>query len=95
MLQLAYRFQAPNDPGDGDDGQLGPPDGYPLEHEDLPYKVEVWDETGDFVEHVVAISANPAIGFAAYYAAAREFPGRAVTLRYKGRTLSRWTGRPH
>ena len=95
MLQLAYRFQASDDPGDGDDGQIMPPGGFPLEHEDLPYKVEVWDAAAAFVEHVVAVSANPAIGFAAYYAAAREFPGRDVTLRYKGRILSRWTGRSH
>lgn len=95
MLQLAYRLQAPNDPSDGGDGRLGPPGGFPLEHEDLPYKVEVWDETGAFVEHVVAVSANPAIGFAAYYAAAREYPGRDITLRHKDRVLSRWTGRSH
>ena len=42
-----------------------------------------------------AMSANPAVGFAAYYAAAREFPGRDITLRHKDRVLSRWTGRSH
>lgn len=95
MLQLAYKLQSPNDPTDDDDGRAGSFAGDPHEHEELPYKVEVWDETAAFVEHVVAVSANPAIGFAAYYAAAREFPGRDVTLRFKGRILSRWTGRTH
>ena len=95
MLQPAYAFQSPNDPSDGGAGKAGPFGGFPLENEDLPYRVEVWDETWAFVEHVVAVSANPAVGFAAYYAAAREFPGRDVTLRHKGRVLSRWTGRSH
>lgn len=95
MLQLAYKLQSPNDPTDGDDGRAGAFGGHPVEHDDLPYKVEVLDEAGAFVEHVVAVSANPAIGFAAYYAAAREYPGRDITLRYKDRILSRWTGRSH
>ena len=95
MLQLAYKLQSPSDPSDSDSGPPAPFGRSPTEHEDLPYKVEVWDEAGAFVEHVVAVSANPAIGFAAYYAAAREFPGRDVTLRYKDRVLSRWAGRSH
>lgn len=95
MLLLAYRFHSPNDPTDGDDGRAAPFGGFPLENEDLPYRVEVWDETAAYVEHVVAVSANPAVGFAAYYAAAREFPGRDITLRHKDQVLSRWTGRSH
>ena len=95
MLQLAYRLHSPDDPPEGDDGGGAGFAGYPLDAEDLPYKVEVWDDGGKFVEHVVAMSANPAVGFAAYYAAAREFPGRDITLRHKDRVLSRWTGRSH
>ena len=95
MLQLAYRLHAPADPPQRDDDPGAGYDGLSIEGEDLPYKVEVWDPAGEFVEHVVAVSANPAVGFAAYYAAAREFPGRDVTLRLKDRVLSRWTGRSH
>jgi hypothetical protein len=94
VLQPAYELQAPNDPSEGD-GQRRPLDGVSVETEDLPYRVEVWDETAAFVERVVAVSANPAIGYAAYYAAAREYPGRDVTLRHKDRILSRWAGRSH
>lgn len=94
MLQLAYKLQAANDPG-GRGGNAPVFGGGPAENDDLPYKVEVWDEAGEYVEHVVAVSANPAVGFAAYYAAAREFPGRDITLRHKDRILSRWSGRSH
>lgn len=68
---------------------------FPLEREDLPYKVEVWDDGGQFVEHVVAVSISPSIGYAAYFAATREYPGRAITLRHKGTVISRWTGKTH
>lgn len=95
MLQLAFKLHSSDDPGDRDAGDAGAFSGFPVEHEDLPYRVEVWDTAGKFVEYVVAVSANPAIGYAAYYAAAREYPGRDVTLRHKGRVLSRWTGRAH
>jgi hypothetical protein len=66
--------------------------GFPVEREELPYKVELWDEKGEFVDQVVAVSVSPAIGYAAYYAATREFPGRPITLRHKSRVISRWTG---
>ena len=94
MPRLAYKLHSGGDAADGD-GASAPFGGVPGENEDLPYKVEVWDAGGQFVEQVVAVSANPAIGFAAYYAAAREYPGRDVTLRYKDRVLSRWPGLTH
>jgi hypothetical protein len=95
VLQLAFKLQAPADPPEGGGPGSGAHRMIPIEGDDLPYKVEVWDASGEFVEQVVAVSANPAVGFAAYYAAAREFPGRDVTLRHKDRVLSRWTGRSH
>ncbi|WP_243625873.1 hypothetical protein [Phenylobacterium hankyongense] len=57
--------------------------------------MEVWDPDGRFVEQVVAVSLSPAIGYAAFYAASREFPGRAITLRHKSAVLSRWSGQAH
>jgi hypothetical protein len=61
--------------------------------EDLTYRVEVWDEAGEGPELVVAITATPALAYAAYYAAAREFAGRDVTLKHRGATLSHWRTR--
>jgi hypothetical protein len=60
--------------------------------EDLPYKVELWDEAKTGVERVLAVTANGSIGYAAYYAATREHPDRYVTLRHKNGIVARWNG---
>ena len=57
--------------------------------DDLPYKVELWDESRTSVELVLAVTANGSIGYAAYYAATREYPDRYVTLRHKNSIVSR------
>lgn len=64
----------------------------PSEAEDLPYKVELWDKAKLVVEQVLAVTANGSIGYAAYYAATREFPERHITLRHKGKMVSSWNG---
>lgn len=68
---------------------------FPADGDDLPYRVEVWDAAGEFVEQVVAVSLSPAIGYAAYYAATREYPDRSITLRHKAQVISRWVSRTH
>jgi hypothetical protein len=57
--------------------------------EDLPYKVELWDEAKRGVERVLAVTVSGSIGYAAYYAATREYPQRYVSLRHKNRIVSR------
>ena len=90
-----HKLRPPDEPPD-EKAQTPPPYGeFPPEGDDLPYKVEVWDETGEVVERVVAVSISPAIGYAAYFAATREYPGRAITLRHKSSVISRWTGKTH
>jgi hypothetical protein len=87
---------SPADPpgGPGKDMPFG--NGDALEDgDDLPYRVEVWDEAGGQVELIVAVSLSPAIGYAAFYAATKEYPGRAVTLRHLKRVISRWTAQTH
>jgi len=94
MAVAIHHFHGGDEPSD--DGSTHPLfGGFPLDGDELPYKVEVWDESGQFVEQVVAVSASPAIGYAAYYAATREFTGRAITLRHKSRVLSRWANQAH
>jgi hypothetical protein len=90
-----YRFGSGDEPGD--EGPLGGSPGgmFPLERDDLPYKVEVWDDARDSVEQILAVTASPSIGYAAYYAATREFPNRFITLRHKNSVISRWNGPPH
>jgi hypothetical protein len=58
-------------------------------HEDLPYRVELWDSAKRTVEVVLAVTANSSIGYAAYFAATREYPDRFVTLRHKNRTVAK------
>lgn len=81
----------------GEDGGASLPSFNPLpsEREDLPYKVELWDESKAAVEQVLAVTANGSIGYAAYYAATRELPHRYITLRHKNRIVSRWNGPGH
>ena len=57
--------------------------------EDLNYRVEIWDVEGKAIERTLAIAADGTLGYAAYYAAVREYPGRIVSLRYRHQILSR------
>ena len=83
-------------PGDREDGvpRGVPSRPIPADREDLPYKVEIWNEAGASVEQVVAVTAN-ASGRAAYYAATREYPDRHITLRHKSSVVARWSGPKH
>jgi hypothetical protein len=85
---LCYRFGPDDDPIDPT--RRAPRSDQPTSpHEELPYKVELWDERRSSVEQVLAVTANGSIGYAAYYAAAREYPDRYVTLRHKNNIISR------
>ena len=90
-----HELRPPGEPPDDGSSTPSPYGRFPADGEDLPYKVEIWDEAGMAVETVVAVTVSPAIGYAAYFAATREFPGRAVTLRHKSTVISRWAGKAH
>jgi hypothetical protein len=91
---IIYRLGPAGGPDDGEQGEPSfTPD--PVEGEDLPYKVELWDEDKASVETVLAVTVNGSIGFAAFYAATREFAHRYITLRHKSRIVSRWNGPQH
>lgn len=85
---LGYRF-VPDDAPDGGARKAPRSDQATAGREDLPYKVELWDTNRSSVELVLAVTANGSIGYAAYYAAAREYPDRYVTLRHKNNIISR------
>jgi hypothetical protein len=93
LAGLIYRFA----PAGSREGGGGEPSSQPAptEREDLPYKVEVWDQAKLAVEQVLAVTASGSIGYAAYYAATREFPNRRITLRHKNRIMSQWDGQEH
>jgi hypothetical protein len=89
-----YRF-VPDD-GSQDPARKAASFGQPTApREELPYKVELWDESRSSVEQVLAVTANGSIGYAAYYAAAREYPDRYVTLRHKNNIISRSNAPQH
>lgn len=77
------------DEGSGRPVSLGRP---AAGREDLPYRVELWDAAGKGVDQVLAVTASASIGYAAYYAATREYPDRYITLRHKNSIVSRWNG---
>ena len=94
-LRVEYRRRCPAlFAPHGDENGNGKPsrqhDTGAVSHEDLPYKVEVWDASGLAVDRVVAVTASRSIGFGAYYAAAQEYPARYITLRYKGSLIASW-----
>ncbi len=64
----------------------------PAAHDELPFKIELWDNARQSVEMVLAIAAHGAIAYAAFYAAAKEHPHRFITLRHNNKILSRWSG---
>ena len=91
---VRYRLAEAGDPDNENPGAASRnPD--PVEREDLPYKVELWDANKAVVETVLAVTASGSIGYAAFYAATREFPDRYITLRHKNRVVSRWNGPQH
>jgi hypothetical protein len=88
-----YRFVP--DEGPSDPARRAPrSDQSTSDREDLPYKVELWDESRS-IDQVLAVTANGSIGYAAYYAATREYPDRYVTLRHKNSIVSRSNAPQH
>lgn len=96
MLRSAvHRFHSADDASGGSKKGSVPFGPAPTERDDLPYRVELWDQAKNGVEQVLAVTASASIGYAAYYAATREFPDRFVTLRHKHSFISRWNGPSH
>ncbi|HET8637340.1 MAG TPA: hypothetical protein VFL96_10855 [Acidobacteriaceae bacterium] len=87
-LPFPYHLVAGSDPDDGA-AEPAPFARASAARDDLPYLVELWDEAKSTVEQVLAVTANGSIGYAAYYAAIREYPHRFVTLRHRNRTVAR------
>ena len=96
VYPLPTRVRLAQSGGPEDDAQNdGERDALANTGDDLPYKVEVWDEESRAVEQTLAITANGSIGYAAYYEATKEFPTRYITLRHKNRVVARWNPPGH
>lgn len=55
---------------------------------DLPYRLELWDAGRERVVAVLALASGPGVGYAAYYAALREYLAQPVTLSLGDRILA-------
>jgi hypothetical protein len=88
---VPWRLAPTDDPDNGPSGAT-PFGRQATGRDDLSYRVELWDGAKTGVEQVLAITISGSIGYAAYYAATREFPDRYITLRHKDSIVSRWNG---
>ena len=95
MHSHVYSFGPSDDPGGGDPGSIPFRDPTAGPGDDLAYRVEITDGEDESVDQVLAVTASASIGYAAFYAATREFPGRTIVLRHRGNVLSRWRGQPN
>ena len=94
MIAGTFRLRPSDDPDEGSQPLLWGRS-RPHDHEDLPYRVEIWNEAKTAVETVLAITVSASIGYAAFYAATREFPDRYITLRHKNSIINRWNVPSH
>ena len=58
-----------------------------MREDDLPYRVEVWDDKDSHIEEVIALTSDYATAKSAYEAAVKRRPGRFITLRQKARII--------
>src|SRR5215471_18605786 len=92
---LAHLFSPGDDPKERSGRRSQATGKTPQQSDDLPYRVELWNAEKTAVEQVVAVTASASIGQAAFYAAAREYAERYVTLRHKQAVINRWNGPSH
>jgi hypothetical protein len=55
---------------------------------DLPYSVELWDDTDSHIVELIALTGDYRVARAASDGAVKHRPGRIVTLRQKTRLLA-------
>ena len=58
------------------------------QEQDLPYRVEMWDDHDSHVEELIALVADHAVARAAFAEASRRRPGKVIILRQKSRVLA-------
>ena len=55
--------------------------------DDLPFRIEVWDDGDRRIEELIALTADFASACGAYEEAVRRRPGKLITLRQKARVI--------
>ena len=56
-------------------------------NDDLPYRVDVWDDKDSHIEEIIALTSDYATAKSAYEEAVKRRPGRFITLREKARVI--------
>jgi hypothetical protein len=57
--------------------------------QDLPFRIELWDDADRHVEEVIALASDFASACGAYDEAVKRRPGKLVTLRQKARVIKK------
>jgi len=57
------------------------------QEQELPYRIEMWDDRDAHVEELIALVADHAVARAAFAEAVRRRPGKLIMLRQKSRVL--------
>jgi hypothetical protein len=57
--------------------------------DDLPYRVELWDDADRRIEEVIALASDYASACGAYDEAVKRRPGKLITLRQKARVIKK------
>jgi hypothetical protein len=56
---------------------------------DLPFKIELWDDSDTRIEELIALTADFTTARATYDDAVKRRPGKLITLRQKARVIKR------
>ena len=59
-----------------------------MREDDLPYRVEVWDDKDSHIEEVIALASDYATARSAYEEAVKQ-TRQAITLRQKTRVIQK------
>jgi hypothetical protein len=59
-----------------------------IQEQELPYRIEMWDDHDTRIEALIALVADHAVARAAFAEAVRRQPGRLIVLRQKSRVLA-------
>jgi hypothetical protein len=57
--------------------------------DDLPFRIELWDEADRHIEEVIALASDFASACGAYDEAVKRQPGKRITLRQKSRVIKK------
>jgi hypothetical protein len=56
--------------------------------QELPYRIELWDDGDTRVEELIALVGDHAVARAVFVEAVRRRPGKVIILRQKSRVLA-------